>query len=69
MRHLTAEQIEDLLATPSPSAGEHCQCWSCRMRLAEAVAIRCRLRRAFGNVHPSDEVRETLVRLVRALGG
>jgi len=69
MRHLTAEQIEDLLAGRSPSADEHCDCSFCRTRLGEAMAIRRRLRRAFRNVRPPKEMREAVFRLVRAFDG
>lgn len=60
MKHLTDEQMEDILAG---TADEHPHlegCALCRGRLAEHRAVRARLRTAFAGVHSSDALRQAV---------
>ncbi len=58
MTHLSNEQIEQVLQMPE-MAPEHLQsCPLCQGRLAEAEAMRSRLRRAFGALQPDDLLAE-----------
>jgi anti-sigma factor RsiW len=51
MSHLTDEQIEELLARPEAKDAHVADCPQCAQRMAQARAMRSRLRQAFEPVH------------------
>jgi anti-sigma factor RsiW len=60
MTHLTEEQFEDVVQGRAPEAAHVAECQACRERLAEARAVRARLRSAFASVHASAALAERI---------
>ena len=58
MEHLTDDQLEGILSEQAGTPDHVAHCTMCRGMLAEARAIRARLRVAFETVHASHEFRE-----------
>ncbi len=64
MNHLTNEQLEQILQGIDDHSDHLKDCENCRARLEEKKAIASRLRKAFENVSPKEELVQTIKRQI-----
>jgi len=60
MTHRTDEQFEEILAGTPDATGHLDACSDCRAKLQEKLALRDRLKAAFGSVHPGGDFLQRL---------
>jgi anti-sigma factor RsiW len=67
MRHLTDDELERLADAPEASGPHVASCPACRGRLDEVLALRRRLKRAYGSVHADAALAEKVAAAVRGV--